>query len=356
MIKRYLVITKTLIASFFRDWQDLFFTVALPLVFLLIFGSLYSGMDENRITNVAVYINGAETSEELWLVLDSTPAISSYQVNSLEELQDDVKMFRAGLGLTWDGDSLGVYTNPVRIQDNAYFEQLAQVIKASLDKNRTGIVELVRTKRNHIMGGSLFNLDFMFPGIIALGVLSSGLFAISSSFMHYKDKKILKRLAATSVRKTEFVAGLLTTRLLTSIISTALVLACGVFVYEINFQINWALFIPYVVVATICMMGLGCLVTLIAKTAENAVQISTIMLTIMVFFSGVYFPIDFLPEHLQRIGAILPLSYVSKSFRYTMGVELMEHSRFLIENTLLFITSLILIVFVTVKRRWTEKG
>ncbi len=170
----------------------------------------------------------------------------------------------------------------------------------------------------------------------------------------YKDKKVLKRLVATSMRKVDFLAALMTTRIAASILSALLALAAGLLVFQVDLTINWFLFLPYLVVSTVIMMGLGALITAIAKTAESAVQISSILMTIMIFFSGIYFPVEFLPSYFQTASAFLPLSYVARGFRYILGIETMAQGRFMLETFILLVASLALTWLVTLHGRWTE--
>ncbi len=353
MFTRYLRLTKALVLSFFRDLQSLFFSLVMPLMFLVIFGFMYADMGDNaRITQAAVYVNASETV--FWQALEGIPGFKVLEVETQAQVEDMVRLQQVPVGLTWDGTELVLYTNPVNIQDNTYYNQLAQGVKTSLDQERMGVVEFVSLKRNAVGGDGGFGLPFIFPGIIALGVVSSGLFAITSSFMHYKDKKVLKRLVATPMSRLGFLAALMTTRGLVSIISALLVLAAGILVFGIQLDVDWLLFIPYLLLSTLMMMGFGALITLISKTAENATQIASILMTAMLFFSGIYFPVEFLPSYFQRASTFLPLTYVARGLRSIMGIEALNHGRLFWETALLVSVSLVLIWLTTLYSDWSE--
>lgn len=351
--------TKTLFASFFRDWQTLFFSLVLPLIFLIIFGFLYQTEgEEGRITNAVVYEEAQTENDLFWEVLDSTPGLRYQVVDSAEDVSESLRTNTSDMGLIWDGQVLKLFTNPVRIQDNHYFEQLARSIKGSIDQQLAGIIPLLETHSQTIDADledeTPSGLLFMLPGIIALGAASSGLFAISASFMHYKDKKVLKRLMATSMRKMNFMAGLMTTRVAASILSALLTLFVGQMLFDVHLTIDWVLFLPYVIVSTVIMMGVGCIIILVVKTSENAMQVSSILITIMIFFSGIYFPVEFLPPYLQNASTFLPLTYMARGFRFIMGVEQLSHSRLFIETLVLLILSLALTWVVTIRSQWTD--
>lgn len=358
---KYWVISKTMLSSFIRDWQALVFSLVLPLVFLFIFGSLYADMGDNtRVSYASVYIEH-DDANNLISYLDNSVAISYSLAGNMEGLIDSVRFLEADFGLSWDGNELTVFTNPVRVQDNSYFEQIGRSIRNKIEKDRTGLIDLVQV--NRIFAGFesgddsqvLSMVDLLFPGIIALGVCSSGLFAITSWFMHYKQREVLKRLLATSMRKIDFMSGLVITRVIVSFCSALVTLLAGSLLFKINFSVNWGLFALYVVISTMIMMGLGALITLVVKTAENAGQLGSILFTIMMFFSGIYFPVEFLPSYFQKISVFLPLSYVAQSFRHIMGVEIMPLGSFIMQTIVMFTGAVILIWTATIKSRWVEK-
>lgn len=356
MARRFFVLTRTLFSSFLRDWQSLLFTIAMPLIFLMIFGFLYGNNEGDRVVSVTI-LGDVDTVEqgELLAAVEEVGGMEVEEVASLSEMRESVGSLNTDMGLVWDGGNLVLYTNPVQIQNNGYYQQLATGIQNNLNKKRAGLVDLIGVDRRTVNETVSMSLAFLFPGIISLGVLSSGLFAITSSFMHYKDRNVLKRFTATPMRKSDFMAALMTTRILVSIVSAFLILLFGFLVFGVSLQIDWVLFIPYVLISTIIMMGFGSLVIMISKNAENATQISSILMVVMMFFSGIYFPTEFLPSYFQSISRFLPLSYITRGFRYTMGMESMVFNHFLVETGVLLLASLMLTGFATIKGRWTER-
>lgn len=349
----FLRTTEVLLQSFFRDRQSLFFTLALPLIFLFIFGFVFQGVQGERPVRITVY-STAEAKEELRQLLEELDGLLVEEVSSEEALQESLRSLQGDIGLKWDGTILETYTNPVRIQDNAYLEQVAAGILAKVNANRGSFLNLIQVEKEQVSDTSLGQLDYIFPGIIALGILSSGLFAISGAFMRYKDRKVLKRLLATPMHKVHFLLALMVTRMVASVASSGIVIVAGILIFDLQLTIIWWLFIPYLFIGTIIMMGFGSLVTLLAKTAENAVQISSILVTTMMFLSGIYFPLEFLPPVLKQLSAVLPLTYVAQGIRFTMGSPIMTTDRFVLMNLVLLSVALLLTWLVTVNSRWEE--
>jgi ABC-2 type transport system permease protein len=247
-----------------------------------------------------------------------------------------------------------VLRNPARFQDNEIFRQLSEGIRSHLDRQRMDIREFltVRIVESAPMGQAGGEQGYMFPGVIAVGVMSSGLFLISSSFLYMKERFVLKRLAATPMRKLYFLAGLITTRMALSALSACLVLVVGGLVLGVRLPINWPLFALYLVAATLIMSGAGAVLALVAKSARSASEIAGLGMTIMMFVSGVYFPLEFLPPYFKAASLVLPATYVARGFRFVMGVEPMPGMRFIQETLLLCGLALAAIWIVAVKGSW----
>jgi len=69
------------------------------------------------------------------------------------------------------------------------------------------------------------------------------------------------------------------------------------------------------------MMALGIILTVLFKEPQTANNVGNLLVNIMLFFSGVYFPLDFLPKYLKILARFLPLYYVGRALRISVGVE-----------------------------------
>lgn len=354
-MKSYFAITKALMSSLLRDREALFFSAVLPLIFLLIFAPTFAGSGEGSKVEVAVYTTAnGEDRELLDGVIREIGGLETTYYHSLDEVFDLVAHQQADFGLGWDGSNLEVLMNPARLQDNAVYRQLSEGIRAQLDRERLGLKDLLHVKVRGAapQGQTGGEMGYLFPGVIALGVMSSGLFLISASFMYMKERFVLKRLAATPLAKLSFLAGLITTRMALSVISACLVLLVGWLVLGVRLPINWPLFALYLIAATLIMSGTGAVISLIAKSARSASEIAGLSITIMTFVSGVYFPLEFLPESFRSASLILPATYVARGFRFVMGVEAMPWLSFIWETLVLCAFSLAAIWIVAVKGSW----
>ena len=355
ILKQYIQLTKTMTLSFFRNKEALFFVLIFPLIFMIVFGFMYAN-DEEQEFNAAVYLTESESEHESSLleIIAELEGLNYQQAESLEAGKDLVRNLEADFFLALDGNQLDSFYNPTRVEDNSILEQQVLALAAEFDRVEAGLKDLVEVERLEVSSedGDSSQLAFMFPGLIALGLASAGLFVFTEDFMGYRKKKVLKRMLASPMRKEVFLFSLMSSRFPSVFLNALLILVLGNLLFGVSFNISWIIFIPYLVVATIIIMAFGALLALVAGTKESATQAATIFLTIMVFFSGIYFPIEFLPIYFQRLSLVLPLSYIARGLRFSMGIEDLSSGLFLLETTGLLFASLVIILLVSEKIEW----
>ncbi|MEC9490622.1 MAG: ABC transporter permease [Halanaerobiales bacterium] len=363
MLKQYLNNTKTLTLSFLRNKETIFFVLLLPFLFMLIFGSLYSGSDQSQPDRLLIYYSDQATIEQdkLEEVINENQSLTFQYVSSLEVGEELLRNYEAEALLIVGDNSLEFAFNPARIQDNPALEQQAYSIAREINLRENNLNEYLETviidTESATTAPAAGSTQFLslFPGLIALGLASSGLFVIVEVFIYYKEKGVLKRMAAAPINKNAFVLALITSRMPASILSMFLILAASRIIFGVSFAINWLLFIPYIFIGTVIMMGFGALITLFFKTADSAFQAASILLTIMIFFSGIYFPIEFLPSYFQSLSRFLPLTYLARGLQQIMGVSQLKPFNLALETGGLLILSIILIIIVAKKSRWAAK-
>jgi ABC-2 type transport system permease protein len=162
-------------------------------------------------------------------------------------------------------------------------------------------------------------IDFLVPGLIGFGLMSTGLWGIGFSLAEMRTKKLLKRLMATPMRRTDFLFSFLLVRsvLLLTELPPLLLFARFVFDVEIRGSILALVAISLVGGITFAVMGL-----LIASRPENPQVVSGLINVVsfpMYLGSGVFFPSSRFPESLQPYLRALPLTALNDALRAVMN-------------------------------------
>ena len=65
-------------------------------------------------------------------------------------------------------------------------------------------------------------------------------------------------------------------------------------------------------------MSIGYVIASYARTEDAANALASVVQFPLMFLSGIFFPIAFMPEWLQPVAALMPLTYLGDALRQTM--------------------------------------
>ncbi|MDD4479218.1 MAG: ABC transporter permease, partial [Mesotoga sp.] len=127
--------------------------------------------------------------------------------------------------------------------------------------------------------------------------------------------------------------------------SILLIILVSKLLFKTTFQIDWPIFLISVISSTLGMMALGLFLTLIFKNPETADSAASILMVIMIFLAGIYFPLAFLPDYLRVVSMFMPVKYVGELMRHSLGIELLPVMNFVLINLVLSLCGIALLYF-----------
>jgi ABC-2 type transport system permease protein len=158
-------------------------------------------------------------------------------------------------------------------------------------------------------------VDFLVPGLLAMDIMSSALWGIGWALIEIRIKKLLRRMAATPMHKSMFLASHFVTRV---IVNALEFLALFVFVY-FYFGVRIQGSVPALVAVFIagCMAFAGLSILLSSRTANPRVGNGLINAVTfpMTLLSGVFFSYHHFPEWAIPVVRKLPLTMLADSIR-----------------------------------------
>lgn len=156
-------------------------------------------------------------------------------------------------------------------------------------------------------GRGLDYFDFVLPGILALGVMQFAIIGVAGAIARYRELKVLRRLVATPVSPSAFIAAQSTARLAVALGQIVLLLGYGVLLGGTvagNPLVLLALAIP----GNFVFLALGFALAGRAPSVDAANNIAGIATLPLMFMSGMYFPLDALAAPLRAIAELLPIT------------------------------------------------
>lgn len=330
-----------------RDKGTLFFTFLFPLIFILIFGAVMGGDGDAAKTSLGVYtVEGADQGA-LEEVIAAIGSLTYTAYDSRVALESALANRDLDFGLVWDGEQLLFLYDPARIRENHRFEAMARGITAAFNLRVQGLSPVLTAERVHLGREAAADwLTNMVPGIIAFSILSAGLFAVSGHISAMKKRRILERMLVTPMRPLALLGAIISVRLVIVYISTLITLFVATALFDLHFAMDWVSYTLLVVAATLGMMGLGTVIALVVRRPESAGNVANIIAMVMMFLSGIFFPVELMPGFLRAFAMVLPLTYIAEAMRYVTGVAYMTSFRFTIIVFALLGLAIVLLPFL----------
>jgi ABC-2 type transport system permease protein len=250
-------------------------------------------------------------------------------LDSQEELETAITDRSVDFGLSWDGTALQFFYDANRIQENFAFEQAARAIATEFNLRRQNVsrsLPIEEISVGNIQSIGWYNL--VLPGILAFSILSAGLFAVSGHLTSMKERNILDRLIVTPMRPIALLSAIVVIRMAIVFFSTLITLGVGIAVFHLQFDIDWFRYVIFVICATLGTMGIGTVIALLVRRPSSASSLANVLAMVMMFFAGIYFPVEFMPAFLRAVSRALPLTHMANAMRYVTGVMEMSKGEF----------------------------
>lgn len=299
---------------FYREPGAMFWTFGFPLVLSLVLGIAFRnrGPDPVMIAVEAPSNAPMERAEHAFAILSAAKDVETKRMTP----QDAALALRTGkVSLVVVPGETG-YT--YRFDPTRPESRLARAVTDDLLQRGEGRSDAFTPESRSIVEPGARYIDFLVPGLIGFGLMSTGLWGIGFSLSEMRTKKLLKRLMATPMRRTDFLFSFLLVRsvLLLSELPPLLLFSHFVFDVHIEGSILALVLISLVGGITFAVLGL-----LLASRAENPQVVSGLINVVsfpMYLCSGVFFSSARFPDVMQPYLRALPLTALNDALRGVM--------------------------------------
>jgi ABC-type multidrug transport system permease subunit len=158
-------------------------------------------------------------------------------------------------------------------------------------------------------------IDFLIPGIIGLNLMSGGMWGVGFNLVDMRMKKLLKRLLATPMRRSDFMAAQMVIRLAFMFIEVSVLLAFGRWVLGVPIAGSWPAIFLIGATGSLSFSGLALLLASRAMRIETVMGLMNAVTMPMMVCSGVFFSVERFPESVQPVIRALPLTALIDAMR-----------------------------------------
>lgn len=178
----------------------------------------------------------------------------------------------------------------------------------------------------------LYNPDFLdlwfvLPAIIGLILQTAAVGQAALVIVREREIGTIEQILATPTRPLELLLGKMIPLLVLCYFVLGLILGIGVFWFGVAFNGSVVLYLSLTLAFILSSLGLGFLVSTIARNQRQAQQLSTVLMLFSMLLTGVIYPRNIMPFIPQLIGSMLPLTYFIRISRSIIlkgvGVQLL---------------------------------
>ena len=372
MRSRIYTIIKGHVKSWFRSSSTIFWTIAFPILLIVLFGAIFG----NGSTRFDLYVQNRDlmsaaptlASQEYVTALNTTGAfnirtVPAETLNALSYVKDDAQLHNRGQrlliiptgfqnNLTSSGKASIQLFLDQSDQASASLGGVVYAVTTSFAAQFSGSKTTISVNQVSIVTRNIRYIDFFIPGVIGMTLLTTGVFGAVNTNGRYRELKIIKKLATTPLSKIEWILGMVGYQMFLAAISIAVILGFGYLVFGVTATIG-IYTIALVVAAALLFPGIGMVLATFVKDADGAEAAANAITFPMMFLSGTFWPRETMPDVLKIIANYMPLTYINDGLRDAMIY--LEPAQALTNTMIALVLAGVFIILGSVLMNWKEE-
>ncbi len=162
-------------------------------------------------------------------------------------------------------------------------------------------------------------IDYFLPSMMTYVAVLAGLTYVSITIVDQRERKVLRRYRATPLHPLQVLGAAMTGGAVTVALEVVVLAIVGVALFGARAHGSWLLAVVALVVGIASFVSIGFLLTSFVRTSDAARGISSLIGFPMLFLSGIFFPVDALPQWIQDVVHVLPVYYVSDALHQILN-------------------------------------
>jgi ABC-2 type transport system permease protein len=377
MLTRPLVIAWKELLQLRRDRMTLAMMAVLPILQLLLFGYAIN-TDVRHIPTVVYDQDHSAASRELAQSLKVTGFYDLLgQVRSYSEIEDALRSgraraalvipprysenLRAGrssqLQLVVDGSdpqTVGSAVNTASglIAARSSELMLAKLSRAGLSPSGSVALQPIELEPSTWYNPELRTAVYVVPGLIGVILTMTMVMLTAMAIARERERGTLEQLIVSPVRRVELVLGKILPYTVIGYVQMSLILLAGRLVFDVPLVGSLRLLYALSFVFIAANLALGLFFSTLAKTQQQAMQMSFFFLLPNILLSGFMFPFESMPRPAQLIAQALPLTHF---LRVVRGITLKGAGFGDVSQELVWLTGIFTALVLLTSLRFNKK-
>jgi ABC-type multidrug transport system permease subunit len=298
-------LTITRFREFFREPEAIFWVFAFPVLMTCALGVAFRSRGAEPVIVGVVHTPGGEA------IATALARAGGFTVRRIEraDLERAVRDGRApvvvepGSPPTYHYDEARAESQAARLAVDAALQRAA------------GRTDAFAARQQPVATVGSRYIDWLVPGLLGMNIMGTGMWSVSFSIVTARMRKLLKRLVATPMSRTHYLASHVLNRLVFLALETAILIAFAWGVFDVAVHGSLVALAVVAVLGALCFGAIALLVSSRARTIEAVSGLLNVVMVPMWVLSGVFFASSNFPDAMQPFIRVLPLTALNDALR-----------------------------------------
>jgi len=374
MMNSIMGIAKKDIKILFREKGTIFWTIAFPVMILLLFTAIFGreipfnanigvvNYDDDPYGISASVVNGLNNTGFLTVknFTDENEALEELNATNIRAVlvipynfSQNLYTENASVSLILDGTNPDVY-RVINDGVKTFFSEFYKDFYNSTHSTSYSEPITINTEISEI-GQQIGYKESIVPGMLTYPLLFSSMVVSTGAIVFEREKGTLKKIRAAPIRPINMLIGKTLAALFQTSISILIMSLLAVVLLGPKLNWNVPLLIPVFFLGSMNGIALGLIISCIGRAPQEASNAATTIAIVLQFFTGMYFPIEYLPTYMQQIGRFIPMTYAAQALRDIMIRNATFADLAIPMLTLILSAAFLYGIGVLLYKRWVEK-
>lgn len=159
---------------------------------------------------------------------------------------------------------------------------------------------------------------YMVPGILGLLVTMIGGFLSGMNVVREVEVGTIEQINVTPIKKYEFIIGKLMPLWFIAMFDFIAGSIFAIYYFDLPFVGKFSVLIVFVAIFLLAMLGLGLFIATMTSTQQQAMFITWFFMVLFILLSGLFTPIENMPDWTQALTRFNPIRYLIEVLRMVM--------------------------------------
>jgi len=184
--------------------------------------------------------------------------------------------------------------------------------------NSLALVKPYNVQTQGVVPGNPSYFNFIAPGIMMLTVMMSVMTGLPVAISQEKEVGTMDGMMVAPINRLSIILGKSLGQTARGLLQGIIIMGLAIGLFGVAIHGSILLVVGLLLLGVFSFVGLGIVLTSLAKDQETAQMMMMTLMFPMMFLSGVMFPISQMPWYMQDISKFLPLTYASDAMRKVM--------------------------------------